>query len=61
MAATIARDVMLNIDAKVNVDVFPMEYIEEADDWFPTHAHGWYAYFDGSVRPVDCFAWERMK
>jgi hypothetical protein len=58
-AATIARDIMLDPDAKISVDVFPMEFVEEADDWFPTEKYGWYAWFDGSVHPEDCFAWEK--
>lgn len=60
-AATVARDIMLDPEAKISVDVFPMEYVEAADDWFHTEKHGWYAWFDGSVRPEECFAWEMMK
>lgn len=59
-AATIARDMMLNPDAKISVDVFQMEYVEAADDWFPVEQYGWYAWFDGSVHPKDCFAWDRL-
>jgi len=56
-AAMIARDIMLDPDESLHVDVFPMEYVEEADDWFPTHKRGWYAWFEGSVHPKDCFEW----
>jgi len=50
---------MFDPDAKISADVFPMEFVEEADDWFPTEKYGWYAWFDGSVQPEDCFAWEK--
>jgi hypothetical protein len=60
-AAMIARDIMLDVDAKVKVDVFPMEYVEAAEDWFPTHKRGWCAHFEGSVRPKDCFEWAMME
>jgi len=60
-AATIARDIMLDPTAQISVDVFPMEYVEAADEWFPTEKHGWYASFDGSVHPDNCFAWERLE
>jgi hypothetical protein len=60
-AATIARDMMLDPDSKVHVDIFPMEWIEEAEEYHPTHKRGWYAWFDGSVHPKDCFAWEVLK
>jgi hypothetical protein len=60
-AATIARDTMLNPDAKINVDVHAMYYHPEADDDFPVERSGWYAHFDGAVQPVIFFAWERMK
>jgi hypothetical protein len=60
-AATIARDMMMDPDSKISVDVFPMEYVEEAEDYFMTDRHGWYAWFDGSVHPKDCFAWSIME
>ena len=48
---------MLDPDAKIHVDIFPMEWIEEAEEYHPTEKRGWYAWFEGSVHPRDCFAW----
>jgi hypothetical protein len=60
-AATIARDIMLDPDAQISVDVHSMEYVDAADSWFPIEKQGWYAWFDGSVRPENFFAWERVR
>ena len=56
-AATVARDMMLDPDSDLNVDVLPMEYCEAADDYFPSERRGWYAQFKGAVRPMVCFEW----
>ena len=60
-AATIARDMLLDPDVLTHADVFPMEYVEEADDWFPTYERGWAARFEGSVHPDYCIEWETLE
>lgn len=75
-AARIARDIALDPTAKLYADVLPHEYVEEAEEWFPTSEHGWSAYFgewrDGvrghdrkplsdPVKPTEIIGWERVK
>jgi hypothetical protein len=61
-AVVIARDILLDPDCKVAANIYPFEYVEEAEDFFPTHKHGWFSRFDnGSVRPDYCIAWEEMR
>ena len=59
-AAIMARDVLLNPDAHIGLDVHPMEYVQTADMWVPVENHGWHGWFRDSVRPAHFFAWERM-
>lgn len=56
-AVTIMRDILLNPDSQVHADVFPMEYVEAAEDWFHTEKYGWYAWFEGDVHPRDFIEW----
>jgi hypothetical protein len=60
-ASITARDILLNPDAVVSADVFEIEYYEPADDHFPNEDHGWFAEFDGSVRPKTFFEFKRVK
>ena len=61
-AAVIARDMMLNADETLLMDVYPFEYIKEAEEWHPTHKWGWQARFErrGSVRPSGMIEWYRV-
>jgi hypothetical protein len=54
-AATIARDMMLDPDERMLLDVHPLAYHREAEDWFPDRTRGWQARFEksGEVRPSD--------
>lgn len=58
-AAIVARDMMLDVDTRLHVDIYPHEFIEEAQDWFPIEDHGWYASFEKSVHPDIFFSWEK--
>ena len=60
-AARIARDMMLNPDVILYADVHPVEYCEEADDWFPVMVRGWQARFEfpGTI-DVDLIEWSRV-
>jgi hypothetical protein len=61
-AATIARDMMLNPDIELNVDVHQVVYNEEVDDNIPDRDRGWYALFGpGRVKPIDCFKWNKTE
>jgi hypothetical protein len=60
-AATIARDMMLDPDERMLMDVHPVTWCEEARDHFPEHDRGWQARFEkpGEVRPSDMIGWGR--
>jgi hypothetical protein len=50
-AATIARDMLLDLDTELHADVHEYEYHEPAEDWFPCEDHGVAVYF-GDIRPA---------
>jgi hypothetical protein len=52
LAATVARDMMLDPDTPLHVDVHPMEYVKDAEDWFPDSNRGWSVWFSRPVRQV---------
>lgn len=60
IAAMVVRDMMLDPTQSCHVDVFPTEYVEGPDDWFPVSERGWQVRFDGDspVDRTDCIAWE---
>jgi hypothetical protein len=69
-AARIVRDMLLDPDARLACDVRPLEYIAEAEDWFPAVDHGTMVYFGDHrhgrvsadpVRPSDSVAYETVK
>jgi hypothetical protein len=46
-AATIARDMLLDLDTGLCADVHAYEYCKPADDWFPSEDCGvWFAFGD---------------
>lgn len=60
-AAVVARDALLNPDARILIDVHPQKYIKEADEFFPDDDRGWYAEFEHSVRPKIFFSWTKLE
>jgi hypothetical protein len=48
-ATTTARDMMLGPACPFNYEVLPMEYLEEACEWFPEESHGRAASFTATT------------
>ena len=52
----------MSINELLNVDVHPVVFCKEADDYFPDHDRGWQARFDEpGVRPTEMIEWEKVK
>lgn len=68
MAARIARDLMMDPTASIQMDVLPMEYVKDADDWMPDDDHGWSIWFGhrlkqatNPMQPTECVEWVKAK
>lgn len=63
-AAIVARDMMLDPEIKLHVDVYPTEYLDVIDDWVPITTRGWFVSFGApamAVNPLDCVEWYSEK
>lgn len=55
-AATVARDLMMDPDGELRVDVHRIEWLKEAQDYFPNEKRGWDVRLE-AASPVECVEW----